>query len=145
LKRHWIGIALVLIASGAAGQEGELVLKDSAVAARSLRESYGGLVTNQTITIPGHDFFQMFVAAWREKDTSDKYVLSVKERPSLTLGSEISVTFGQRKLFQSVLPMSRIGITALASQAVEVVKQGVIDAEIQKLLFRDPDLGPDEL
>ena len=136
---------LVLLGSGAAAQEGELILKDSPLAARSLRESYGGLVTNETVTIPGHDFFQMFVAAWRETDTADKYVLSVKERPSLTLGSEISIAFGQRKLFQSALPASRIGITALARQAVEVVYQGVVDTEIQKLLFRDPDLGPDEL
>jgi curli production assembly/transport component CsgE len=138
-------MALALLACGAAAQEGELILKDSALAARSLRESYGGLVTNETVTIPGHDFFQMFVAAWRESDTADRYVLSVKERPSLTLGSEISITFGQRKLFQSALPASRIGITALAQQAVEVVYQGVVDSEIQKLLFRDPDLGPDEL
>jgi len=84
---------------------------------------------------------RLFVAAWRESDTADEYVLSVKERPSLTLGSEISITFGQRKLFQSALPASRIGITALAQQAVEVVFQGVVDTEVQKLLFRDPDLG----
>ena len=59
MKGYWIGVVLVLFASGAAGQEGELILKDSALAARSLRESYGGLVTNETITIPGHDFFQI--------------------------------------------------------------------------------------
>ena len=141
---HWFGIALILVVSNAGAAEGELILKDSA-AARSLQETYGGLVTNQTITTFGHDFFQTFVAAWREKDTSDKYALSVNEKPSLVLGSTISVTYGQRKLLQSALPTSHAGIEDLVNQSIEIVYQGVIDTEIQKLLFRDPDIGADEL
>jgi curli production assembly/transport component CsgE len=113
---------------------------------RSLaQESYGGVVVNQTVTVAGQEFFQHFVAGWRDRDLSERYAISVSERPSARWGSQIWIEFAQRRIFQAPLPTARVGIRALSEQATEVVAQSVADMEVERLLFREPDLGPDEL
>jgi curli production assembly/transport component CsgE len=110
-----------------------------------LLESYGGIVVNQTVTVAGQEFFQCFVAAWRDRDSSERYAISVTERPSARWGSQIWIEFAQRRIFQAPLPTARAGIRALSEQATEVVTQMVADMEVERLLFREPDLGRDEL
>ncbi|MFC7517285.1 CsgE family curli-type amyloid fiber assembly protein [Herbaspirillum sp. GCM10030257] len=117
----------------------------AALSPSSLLESYGGIVVNQTVTVAGQEFFQCFVAAWRDRDSSDRYAISVTERPSARWGSQIWIEFAQRRVFQAPLPTARVGIRALSEQATEVVAQMVADMEVERLLFREPDLGPDEL
>ncbi|WP_162256871.1 CsgE family curli-type amyloid fiber assembly protein [Noviherbaspirillum sp. Root189] len=111
----------------------------------SLPETYGGIVVNQTVTVAGQEFFQCFVAAWRDRDLSERYAISVMERPSARWGSQIWIEFARRRVFQAPLPTARVGIRALSEQATEVVAQMVADMEVERLLFREPDLGPDEL
>lgn len=116
----------------------------SASGERRLAESYGGVVVNQTITVAGQEFFQYFVAHWRERELSERFAIAVVERPSARWGGQIWVEFAQRRVFQAPLSSARSGLRSLSEQAVDLVYQTVIDTEAERLLFRDADLGADE-
>lgn len=109
-----------------------------------LNDAYTGIVANQTITVSGQDFFQYFIAAWRDKDMVEKFEISISERPSARLGSQIWINYGQKRVFQTFLPASRAAIKPISLAAADAVYEGIVQADVQKLLFRDPDLGPDE-
>ena len=107
-------------------------------------EPAAGVVTVQTVTIAGHDFSQYFLAAWRDKEGSEHYTLSINERPSARLGSEVWIGFAQRRVFQTRLPPARAAIRALSENAAETVWQTVLETDAERKLFRDADLAPDE-
>ena len=111
----------------------------------STADMYGGVVVNQTITMIGQEFYQEFMALWREKEQIERFVLSIHERASARQGSQIWVTFGEKRVFQAQLPSARSRVRDLGQQAVEIAYQQIIDAELQTLLFRDADLGTSEL
>ena len=109
-----------------------------------LNDPYTGIVVNQTITVAGQDFFQYFIAAWRDKDMVEKFEISISERPSARLGSQIWINYGQKRIFQTFLPAARAAIKPLSLAAADAVYEGIVQADVQRLMFRDPDLGPDE-
>lgn len=111
----------------------------------SLDSAYDGVVVNQTITLAGHDFYQAFVAAWRDKPETERYALTIVERPSVRLGTQVWVEFSRRRVFQTALPPARARIRGIAEEAAEIAYQNLVESEVQKLLFRDPDLGRDEI
>jgi curli production assembly/transport component CsgE len=118
---------------------------DADLNGRVLQELYGGVVANQTMTVVGQDFYQYFVALWRDKQMSDRYEVSIHERPSARWGSQIWVEYAQRRVFQAVLPPARANIRSLTEQAVEIAYQNIVETEMQRLLFKDSDVGPDEI
>jgi curli production assembly/transport component CsgE len=113
---------------------------DSAI----LPESYAGVVTNQTVTVAGQEFYQNFITAWRDKELSDRYTLSVHERPTARWGSQLWIEFAQRRVFQTNLSTSRSAIKTASERAVEIAYQNIVDADVQRLLFREIDLAVDE-
>lgn len=104
-----------------------------------------GVITNQTITVAGQDFFQYFVVAWREKQASEHYTLSIHERPSARWGSEIWIEFAHRRVFRTYLPPARASIRFISAEAAEITFQRVLQADLQNKLIHDADLGRDEL
>jgi len=100
---------------------------------------------NQTVTVAGNDFYQHFVLAWRDSELSERHVLSVHELPSARWGSRIWIEYQQRRILQINLPVSRAAIKAMGAQAASAVQQQVTDEEVQRLLFREADLGADEI
>jgi curli production assembly/transport component CsgE len=109
------------------------------------QDAYGGIVVNQTMTLAGHDFYKAFVAAWRDRPLSERYAVTVGERPSVRLGSQVWVEYGRRRVFQSFLPPARARAGGIGEKAAETAYENVVQSEAQRLLFRDPDIGPDEL
>jgi curli production assembly/transport component CsgE len=109
------------------------------------QELYGGVVVNQTVTVAGQDFYQYFVSAWRDRDMSERFAISIRERPSARWGSLVWIEYAERRIFQAQLPTGRAGIKALSEQAVDFAYQKLADAEVERLLFRDPDFGSDEI
>lgn len=107
-------------------------------------EPAAGVVTVQTVTIAGHDFSQYFLAAWRDKEGSEHYTLSINERPSARLGSEVWIGFAQRRVFQTRLPPARAAIRSLSENAAETVWQAVLQTDVERKLILDADLAPDE-
>lgn len=112
---------------------------------RTLRELESGAITDQTITVAGQDFYQSFAFFWREKPLHERYSISVHERPSARLGNLVWVEYAQRKVFQATLPTNRTAVREMGDQAAAIAYQNVVDADVERLLFREKDLGPDEL
>jgi curli production assembly/transport component CsgE len=121
------------------------VVAEGAANSRVLQEMVAGVVVDQTITVVGHDFYQEFVALWREKDASSRYAIAVVERPSARWGSQLWIEYAHRRVFQVFLPGARANVRAISAEAAEVAFQNVVDAEAQRLLFHEADLGPDEI
>jgi curli production assembly/transport component CsgE len=109
-----------------------------------LPDPYAGVVTNQTVTVAGQEFYRNFMAAWQDKELNERYTLSIHERPSARHGSKVWIEFARRRVFQSNLPPSHRAIKEISEQAVEIAYQNVVDADVQRLLFREQDLAADE-
>jgi curli production assembly/transport component CsgE len=117
----------------------------SAQAERGLQADTSGIVTNRAITVAGHEFFEYFIAAWREKPDSERYTLAILERPSARLGSQVRIEFAQRPVFQTRLPPSRAALKSLGENAADITYQAVLAANAQRVLVDDADLARDEL
>ena len=105
----------------------------------------GGVVVNRTVTVLGDDFYQYFSTYWREKDISSKFTISVHERPSARFGSEIWVQFRQKRMFHTFLPPARAATKKISAMAVEMVYRNIAESEVERMMVRSPDLGPEEM
>ncbi len=105
----------------------------------------GGVVVNRTVTVLGNDFYQYFSAYWREKDISSTFSISVHERPSARFGSEVWVQFRQKRMFHTFLPPARAATKEISAIAVEMVYQNIAESEVERIMIRSPDLGPEEM
>ncbi len=117
----------------------------AATEARLQHEQYGGLVVNETVSVVGHDFYRHFAAVWREDELSERFTLSVLEQTSARWGSRVRVEYARRVIYQRYLPISRPAIPAIGREAAEIVRQRIVDTEVDRLLFRETDLAPDEI
>lgn len=115
----------------------------STLARPSLGPDSDGIVTNQAITVAGYEFFNYFMAAWRDKPDSDRYTLAIRERPSARLGSQVRIEFARRPIYQTRLPPSRAALKSLGEEAAEATYQAVL-ADAQRVLVDDVDLARDE-
>ncbi|KQR81648.1 hypothetical protein ASG35_04935 [Burkholderia sp. Leaf177] len=111
----------------------------------SVVEEIGGIVTNDAVTLVGQDFYASFSQSWTQMPMSERYVVSVHERPSARYGSLVWVEYGQRRVFQAFLPIARANIRPIAESAAASALQTVMQADIARLLFHDTDLGSDEM
>lgn len=140
-----LAITPLLLAAGAqadASISPELRAQD--LNGRSVEEAYGGVVVGQTVTVVGQDFYQYFVARWRDQPSSERYTISVHERPSARLGNLVWVEYERMRLFQTILPVSRSQIRPVGEQAAEITWQRLIEFEIERKLYNDADLAKDE-
>lgn len=112
--------------------------------AETLQQQLGGMITDQTITSAGKDFYQAFSAMWHDKPLNERFSIAVRERPSARMGNRIQVEYANRTIFEAVLPAARGNIPAISARAVEIAYQNVSAMEVQRLLFRDQDLAADE-
>ncbi len=112
---------------------------------KPLDDALGGVVTTDTVTLAGQDFYNWFAQAWSAIPLSERYVVSVHERPSARYGSLVWVEFGQRRVFQAFLPIARANVRPVAEGAAQVAFQNVMQADLARLLFRDADMANDEL
>ncbi|SAL84693.1 curli assembly protein CsgE [Caballeronia terrestris] len=110
-----------------------------------LDAALGGVVTTDTVTLAGQDFYNWFAQAWSAIPLSERYIISVHERPSARYGSLVWVEYGQRRVFQAFLPIARSNVRRVAESAAQVAFQNVMQADLTRLLFRDVDMATDEL
>jgi curli production assembly/transport component CsgE len=111
----------------------------------SALDQFDGIVIDQTITRPGKDFYQLFSANWHDQPLSERYTISVREQPSARFGSQVFIMFGNRRIFQGQISPNRSQIKMLSDAAVDIAYKAVTEGEMQRLLFKDPDLGQDEI
>lgn len=104
-----------------------------------------GIVTSQAITVGGREFSDYFIAAWRDKEDSERYTLAIHERPSARSGSQVWIEFAHKRVYQAQLPAARAALKGRAEQAVEATYQAVLEADGQSRLISDADLARDEI
>jgi curli production assembly/transport component CsgE len=107
-------------------------------------ETIDGIIVNHTVTVAGQEFHAAFAALWSDKPSLPDYAMVVRERPSASRGTTVEVEHGNQMIFRILLPPARWQIRALAGQAVDVVYENAIGAQLQQLMRRDDDLAPDE-
>lgn len=102
-----------------------------------------GLVVGQTMTLAGRAFYDSFAVAWNDKDSDGTFTVTITERPTARLGSQVFVDYGNRRLFQTFLPPNRTLIPAIGADAAGQVYRAILDYQLAQF-FGDPDMGRDE-
>jgi curli production assembly/transport component CsgE len=141
-------IAMVFFLSGmsvATAAENQGPAPKSVQPRQQAPELDAGFVTGHLVTVAGNNFFQYFIALWRDKPLSGRYSLTIHERPDALRGSVIKIDCLNRTIFSAILPNSHTDIKEFSARAVEMTYQNATQAEVQRLLFRDQDLATDEL
>lgn len=105
----------------------------------------GNLVTNQTISLVGRDFYEYFVRAWSEMPMVERYALAIHEWPSPRWGSKLWIEYSNQVVFQIFVQPARTRIKGVADEAAAIAYRNAVDTEVRRMFFRDPDLGRDEL
>lgn len=137
-------LACAALPAAAQPAAGPSVAAQPAAPASAAPRHADGVVTNQAVTVAGHDFSKYFIDAWRDKDGSERYTLALRERPSARWGSEMAVEYAHRRIYQARLPTARAAIRPLAEEAAEAVYRSVLEADLQRRLLHDADLAADE-
>jgi curli production assembly/transport component CsgE len=147
LLRAMAAIAIAAATSAVCADSGQAAAgeKSSRTTRKVQRDPYAGVVLNQTITVAGQHFYQWFVTYWRDREISDRFAISIHERPSARWGTQVWIEYAQKPVFQAALPSSIANIKALSEQAAEIAQQKVVDVEVDRLLFREWEFGPDEI
>jgi curli production assembly/transport component CsgE len=110
-----------------------------------LSDALGGLMTTDTITLTGQEFYRNFVQAWSANPLSEYYIVSIHKRPAARYGTLVLVEYTQRRVFEAFLPIARGNVKSLAENAAIVSRQNVTQADLSKFLFHEAHMAADEL
>lgn len=104
-----------------------------------------GLVIDRTLTPPGHDFYDHFVATWRDMAAAElrRANLVVTERPSIRSGSVLSIEHNHRIIFRTFLQPRRADMKPLAEKAAQVAQMSIINHARNAALWVNGDLSGD--
>lgn len=108
-------------------------------------EPLSGVVVNRTVTVLGKEFYRHFSIVWRHSPQSNRYSISIHERPSARFGSEVWILYRQQRVFHTFLPPARPATKEVSEYAVEYVLETLARRELERFTAPDPDLGPEEL
>ncbi|MEX3019313.1 curli production assembly/transport protein CsgE [Kluyvera sp. STS39-E] len=100
-----------------------------------------GLVTDNTITRVGHDFYRAFTDHWEEEYPGS---ITINERPSARWGSWITIKIDQDLLFQTFLFPSKNDFNKQVNIALASVYEELQKRAINKALLNTGDLTSDE-
>lgn len=114
-------------------------------AQRSPAAGLEGVVTNGTTSLAGQAFYRHFCAHWYDKPLNEMFAIAIRERASARRGSQVAVEYAGRIVFQGALPPTPGAVRAVSQQAVEISYESVVNAEVQRLLFSQDELAPDEI
>jgi curli production assembly/transport component CsgE len=132
-------LALLVAPDGIAQQPAEVATEEAI-----RQQGIGGLIVDATVTFIGRQFYDAFAIAWMDQEVADGQNLSVHERPTAASGSRIRVEHNRQTLFEAFLSPTRANIESTARQAAAIVARRFKALELERILFDDPDLAPDE-
>lgn len=109
------------------------------------QDNLTGLIVDNTVTFMGRQFYNDFAAAWLDQGMTDAKNISIHEQPTAVSGTRIWIEYNQQILFQAFISPVRADIDNTSKRAAAVVAQRFKAIELERSLFKDPDLGYDEL
>lgn len=127
------------------GQEAE-ALPEPALEPRQTQDLILGVIADQTITRIGREFYRGFLSTWRDfGGDAEQYNLAIYERPSARWGSLVWVEKDRVRLFSMFIHPGRGNYAPIGEQAARQVYGRVGQLEIERQLFKEPDLGDEEI
>lgn len=100
-----------------------------------------GLVTDNTVTRVGHDFYRAFTEHWEDEYPG---AITINERPSARWGSWITIKVDQDLLYQTFLFPSKNDFNKQVNIALASVYEALSKRAINKALLNTGDLTSDE-
>jgi curli production assembly/transport component CsgE len=137
-------LAAALTLNAAPAPEAAGHAQADADAAREAR-MLAGVVTDATLSLAGHAFYTSFCAFWHDKPMNGLFAVAIREQLSARRGNQVIVEYAGRVIFRSALPPASANLAPLGEQAVEISYETAMHAEVQRLLFSQDELAPDEL
>lgn len=111
-----------------------------------MQDPYVGVVFDGTVTFVGQEFFRAFVATWRDQPVTQRYSISIYERPSARWGSLVWIEYLHRRVYSAFLsPGRRDHVRLAGTEAARIAFDNIVQTDMDRLMFKDPDLAPDEL
>jgi len=138
-------VGILLAVMSIAAQTSALAADTPARPAARAPEELRGIVTNQTLTPLGQEFYTRFNDFWRENADFEDYSFVVSERHSKRYGSQIFIIYRQRQVFAGNLPYRYGQIRAFSADAAEKAHTNIVGMSLRAATDRDPDLADDEL
>ena len=108
-------------------------------------EVISGIIVDDTVTIIGRRFYEAFSLAWPDYKAGSRENLSIHEQPTARSGSRIWIEHNRVKLFEAFLSPAVAKIEATVRIAAQQVAEKLEEQQVEQLLFKNPDLGPDEI
>lgn len=118
-----------------------IVMLIAAYASNASEIEVPGLVTDNTITRVGHDFYREFTDHWQEEYPG---AITINERPSARWGSWINIKVDQDLLYQTFLFPSKNDFNKQVDIALAAVYEALSKRAINKALLNTGDLTSDE-
>ena len=104
-----------------------------------------GIVTSETVSLSGQDFFQYFIHAWRDQEGHERYTLALREQVSARAGNEIRIQYRFDSVLRLRLPNSRLELKRMAEEAASNCYQAVQQSQADRSIRNEIDLAGDEL
>ena len=145
LRMFFLLIVMILCTPAMSREDAGASGKEAVDEEKMRNEGIRGLIVDNTVTFIGRDFYDAFALAWLDQRVGDIDNLSINERPTARSGSRVWVESNGRSLFQVFLSPVRANIETTARKAARSVARRVEELKIERLLFKNPDLAPDEL
>ncbi|WP_162932508.1 CsgE family curli-type amyloid fiber assembly protein [Solimonas sp. K1W22B-7] len=92
-----------------------------------------GVLTNETRTFAGREFYDAFVESWQALDPDGQYGLVVSEKPAARLGCQMSVSYRGSLLYQRFIGFNGRVARAAALDAARRVHQSVMASELDSM------------
>lgn len=105
-----------------------LMLRADSANRRTGTES-AGLVLDQVLTKPGHDFYDLFYGAFEAPPGSTDFTVLVGERPGRGNSSLVVLTVNDQELLETPLPTRLDQLEELVAEAVEITRGYLIEAQ----------------
>jgi curli production assembly/transport component CsgE len=103
-----------------------------------------GVLTNETRTFAGREFYDAFVASWQAFDPDGQFGLVISEKPAARLGCLMSINYRGSLVYQRFIGFNGRVARAAAVDASQRVYRTVMAGELDRLLG-DSELAGDGL
>jgi len=108
-------------------------------------DGLSGAVTQRTVTHMGNEFYRQFASYWRSLGVQAQGVLVVEERPSAEDGTQVFVTYGRQRVFETTIGPRGPSMDELGREAARIVADTVAQLDQAGGNQQDPDLAEEEL
>lgn len=106
-----------------------LLLRADSVSRRRAGTEASGLVLDQALTKPGHDFYDLFYGAFEAPPGSPDFTVLVGERPGRGNSSLVVLTVNEQELVEVPLPTRLDQLEELVAQTVEIAQGYLVEAQ----------------